>query len=157
MPRFQHSLIVAFALALMAASPALAQSRSEDNAQDVQKETAQEKPDAKPAKPYGGGTPLDVILNTRFWTDLPEPKDFVRQNRQPDDELKYQPTVGADPERPKARSKDELKSLQSEMEEAATHNSRAVNGKKKVTATPAAQKPKPARGSDKTHSADKTN
>jgi hypothetical protein len=157
MPRFQCSRIAAIAVALIAASPALAQSQPEDNAQETVQEKPDAKPDAKPVKPYGGGTPLDVILNTRLWTEAPEPKDFVRQNRQPVEELKYQPTVGTDPERPKPRSKDELKSLQSEMEEAATHNSRAVSGKKKASATPAAQKTKTTRGSDKTHSVDKTN
>ncbi|MGP0061350.1 MAG: hypothetical protein ACLPID_18925 [Beijerinckiaceae bacterium] len=161
MLRFQYSCIAIIAVALIAASPALAQSQPEDNAQDAPKETVQQKSDVKPAakpvKPYGGGTPLDVILNNRLWTEAPEPKDFVRQNRQPVDELKYQPTVGTDPERPKTRSKDELKSLQSEMEEAASHNSRAVSGKKKVGATPAAQKTKTTRSSDKAHSADKTN
>ncbi|MGO9008366.1 MAG: hypothetical protein ACLQIQ_06660 [Beijerinckiaceae bacterium] len=162
MARFQYFRIAAITVVLIAGSTALAQSQAEDHGQDTPKETAPEKPSARPAKPYGGGTPLDVIINNRLWTEAPEPKDFVRQNRQSVDELKYRPTAGTDPERPKNRTKDELKALQSELEEAASHNSRAasgkkVSGKKTASPTPAAQKTKTTGASDKTHSADKTN
>jgi hypothetical protein len=174
MPRFQYYRIAATALVLTAAAPAWAQSRDSlpDTTQETQQETPQEAPQeapkeaakdkpkdaaAKPPKPFGGGSPLDVIMNTRLWTEAPEPKDFVRQNRQNVDELKYQPTVGADPERPKTRSTDELKSLRSEMDEAATHNTDAVSGKKKPKPTLAAQKTKPPHGPAKPHGPDKPN
>lgn len=94
-----------------------------------EKTAAEEKPAPKPPKPYGGGTPLDVIMHNKLWTEAPTPKDFVLENRQPVDQLKYQPTVGNDPERPKTLTKDELKSLRSELEDAAAHNAQAVSGK----------------------------
>ena len=162
MARFQYFRIAAITVVIIAGSPVMAQSQAEDHGPDAAKETAPENPPAKPAKPYGGGTPLDVIMNNRFWTDEPEPKDFVRQNRQSADELKFQPTVGSDPEPPKNHTKDEFKTLQSELEEAAMQNTQAANGKKvsgkkKAGPPPTAQKTKTIRASDKTHSADKTN
>jgi hypothetical protein len=172
MPRFQYYRIAATALVLMATAPAgtptWAQSR--DNLPDTTQETEQQAPQeapqeatkekpkdaaGKPPKPFGGGSPLDVIMNTKFWEAAPEPKDFVKQNRQNVDELKYQPTIGNDPERPKTRSKDELTSLRSEMEEAATHNTDAVSGKKPPKPALAAQKAKPPRVPAKPHAPDK--
>lgn len=104
-------------------------SAKKGKAEDTKKADAEEKPAPKPPKPYGGGTPLDVIMHTKLWTEAPTPKDFVIENRQPVDQLKYQPTVGNDPERPKTLTKDELKSLRSELEDAAVHNAQAVSGK----------------------------
>jgi hypothetical protein len=128
MPRFQYSRTAAISALVFAALllPAVAQDR---DSEQPAKDTAQEKP-AKPPKPYGGGTPLDVILHNKLWETPPEPKDFVRENRRPVDELNYQPTVGSEPERPKTRSNDELKALQSELEGAETRNSVAAGGKK---------------------------
>jgi hypothetical protein len=114
----------------------------------------------KPKKPYGGGTPIDVIVNNKMWETPPEPKEFVLQNRRPVDELNYEPTVGIDPERPKTRSKDELNGLKSELDDAASHNLQAVNGKKKAGSPPAKKaKTKTAKtATDKaTAGTDKTN
>jgi hypothetical protein len=72
----------------------------------------------------GGGSPLDTLMHTKIWADVPEAKDFVRATRPPPDSLAYQPVTGTDPERPKLRSKAELKALESELERAATHNDR---------------------------------
>jgi hypothetical protein len=72
----------------------------------------------------GGGTPLDTLMHTKIWADVPEAKDFVRETRPPPDSLAYQPVTGTDPERPKLRSKAELKALESELEGAASHNDR---------------------------------
>lgn len=72
--------------------------------------------------PYGGGTPLDVILNTRLWTDMPEAKDFVRDTRRSPDELEFQPTRGSEYKRPKLRTTTELEALQKELEQAAARN-----------------------------------
>ena len=113
-----------------------------------EKTAAEEKPAPKPPKPYGGGTPLDVILHNKLWTEAPTPKDFVLENRQPVDELKYQPTVGNDPERPKTLTKDELKSLRSELEDAATHNAQAVSGKPVHKARSGKAKPAKAKSAE---------
>jgi hypothetical protein len=83
---------------------------------------------AQEAKP--GGSPLDTVMHTKIWADVPEAKDFVRETRPPPDSLAYQPVTGTDPERPKLRSKAELKALQSELERAASHNDK--NAAKRV-------------------------
>jgi hypothetical protein len=73
-----------------------------------------------------GGSPLDTLLSTRLWADVPEAKDFVRDTRPPPDSLAYQPVTGTDPERPKPRSPAELRALQTELERAAAHNERTA-------------------------------
>jgi hypothetical protein len=75
---------------------------------------------AQEAKP--GGSPLDTLMHTKIWADVPEAKDFVRDTRPPPDSLAYQPVTGTDPERPKLRSKTELEALESELERAVAHN-----------------------------------
>jgi hypothetical protein len=77
-----------------------------------------------------GGSPLDTLMHTKIWADVPEAKDFVRETRPPPDGLAYQPVTGTDPERPKLRSKAELEALESELERAASHNDK--NAKKRV-------------------------
>lgn len=71
-----------------------------------------------------GGSPLDTLMSTRLWADVPEAKDFVRETRQPADGLAYQPVTGTDPERPKLRNKEELQALEGELERAVAHNDR---------------------------------
>jgi hypothetical protein len=68
------------------------------------------------------GSPLDTLMSTKLWADVPEAKDFVRDTRPPPDSLAYQPVTGTDPERPKPRSKTELQDLQGELERAVSHN-----------------------------------
>ena len=70
------------------------------------------------------GSPLDTLMHTKIWADVPEAKDFVRETRPPPDSLAYQPVTGTDPERPKLRSKAELEALENELERAASHNDR---------------------------------
>ena len=77
---------------------------------------------AQEAKP--GGSPLDTLMHTKIWADVPEAKDFVRETRPPPDSRAYQPVKGTDPERPKLRSKAELEALESELERAASRNDR---------------------------------
>jgi hypothetical protein len=77
---------------------------------------------AQEAKP--GGSPLDTLMQTKIWADVPEAKDFVRATRPPPDSLAYQPVIGSEPERPKLRSNAELEALDSELTRAATHNDR---------------------------------
>jgi hypothetical protein len=117
-------------------------------AQEDQRPPQQEAP--KRPQPYGGGSPLDVLMSTRLWTDVPEAKDFVKATRPPEDRLDYQPTTGADPVRPKPRTQAELKDLQDELERAGAYNERAAGiGKRNFHAE--AQKTKPS------HTAAKTN
>jgi hypothetical protein len=77
---------------------------------------------AQQAKP--GGSPLDTLMHTKIWADVPEAKDFVRETRPPPDSLAYQPVTGTDPDRPKLRSKAELEALANELEGAVSHNER---------------------------------
>jgi hypothetical protein len=82
-------------------------------------------------QPYGGGTPLDVILNTRLWTDVPEAQGFVKATRPSEDTLKYQPTAGKDIVRPKLRTPAELKVMEDELERAGAAADRAAGFKNK--------------------------
>ena len=138
MARFQSLRSAAIAVALvslLAAVPAYAEDQPQPAAQPATKtdkdKTNKDKADtpAKPKKPFGGGSPLEVIIHNKLWTDEPKPQEFVIQNRRPADELHYQPTIGTDPERPKVLTNDQLKSLRSEMEAAQTHNANALAGK----------------------------
>lgn len=88
------------------------------------------------------GTPLDTIMNTKLWADVPEAKDFVRDSRPLPDSLAYQPLNGVDPERPKPKSKAELQALQGELEQAGLRN-QARAGQKPAVKKPAAKAPHP--------------
>jgi len=75
--------------------------------------------DDQPAKkPKHRNTPLDTVLQTRLWTDVPEAKDFVKEHRPETDKLNYQPTWGKLPERPKLRNESQLQDLDKELEAA---------------------------------------
>jgi len=69
-------------------------------------------------KPKHRNTPLDTVLQTRLWTDVPEAKDFVKEHRPEADKLKYQPAWGKVPERPKLRDAAQLQDLDKELEAA---------------------------------------
>jgi hypothetical protein len=86
-----------------------------------------------------GGSPLDTLMQSKLWADVPEAKDFVRETRPPPDSLAYQPVTGTDPERPKPRSKAELQALESELEHAAAHNDRTARKRLGVKKPAAAQ------------------
>jgi hypothetical protein len=73
-----------------------------------------------------GGSPLDTILSTHLFADVPEAKDFVRESRPPPETLDYQPVNGPEREGPKLRNKDELKALQNELETAAAQNEKTA-------------------------------
>ncbi|HTV33822.1 MAG TPA: hypothetical protein VME69_12090 [Methylocella sp.] len=80
-------------------------------------------PQSALGQPTGsGGSPLDTILSTKLWADVPEARDFVRESRSPPDSLTYQPLTGVDPERPTPKSKAELEALESELEKAGAQN-----------------------------------
>jgi hypothetical protein len=80
-----------------------------------------------------GASPLDTLLHTKLWPDVPEAKDFVRNSRPAPDSLAYQPLTGTDPERPKLKTKDELKALESELERSAEDNLRRTGKRVGVT------------------------
>lgn len=87
------------------------------------------------------GSPLDTLMQTRLWADVPEAKDFVRQARPPQDSLDYQPTTGTEPARPKPRTKAELDALKSELESAARLNDARAAQLKRAQEPPAAAAP----------------
>lgn len=68
------------------------------------------------------GSPLDTIMSTHLFADVPEAKDFVRESRPPAESLDFQPLTGPDRDGPKLKTKDELKALESELETAAARN-----------------------------------
>lgn len=123
--------IVAAALAIGLAGPAFAQEQPQNQAQTAGPGTAtdgtntaqpgdqeQGAPAQKAPEPYGGGTPLDVLMHAKLWEDVPEAKDFVKQSRPPDDALQYQPTQGDDPKGAQLLNSNQLDSLQDELEHA---------------------------------------
>ncbi|MGH6817260.1 MAG: hypothetical protein ACREC1_00630 [Methylovirgula sp.] len=80
----------------------------------------------KPPRPYGGGTPLDVLLNTKLWTTAPKAADFVKATRPPMDTLQFQSTGGKDIERAKLKTSAELQQMQDELERAGAAADRAA-------------------------------
>jgi hypothetical protein len=89
-------------------------------AQPAEAAPAQAAPRKKSRNP--SGSPLDTLMSTQLFADVPEAKDFVRAARPPADTLDFRPTAGTDPARPKPRTKAELDALQSELESAAQRN-----------------------------------
>ncbi|HTJ02893.1 MAG TPA: hypothetical protein VL492_08870 [Methylovirgula sp.] len=86
---------------------------------------------AKPPKPYGGGTPLDVILSTKFWVDPPKEQPFVEESRPDPSSLHYQPTVGSDPKRAPLLDKSQLGAMQQDLEASGAVNEKAAGVKSK--------------------------
>jgi hypothetical protein len=96
---------------------------------------------AKPAD-----SPLDTIMKTRLWADVPEAKDFVRQTRPSSDALDYQPTNGVSAERPALRTKSELEAMQAELEGAGSRNQMKAGQRKRSGSAPVAEARKAAPG-----------
>jgi hypothetical protein len=101
----------------------------------------------KPKKERHRNTPLDTLMQTRIWADVPEPKDFVKEHRPDKEKLEYQPVTGTDPERPKLKTPSELKDLESELEAARVKADKKAGIKPTAAAAPAAAKQKPATAS----------
>lgn len=93
-------------------------------------------------RPKTGGSPLDTLLSTRLWADVPEAKDFVRQSRPASDALDYQPTSGTEIERPGLKTKAELEAMQSELEGAAARNGARTGQRPRAKPASAAQSAK---------------
>lgn len=102
--------------------------------------------------PYAGAqeppkhpdSPLDTLMKTRLWADVPDAKDFVRQTRPPSDALDYQPTHGVSAERPALRTKSELEAMQAELEGAAARNETKTGQRKRAHPAPVAEARKAA-------------
>jgi hypothetical protein len=77
------------------------------------------------------GSPLDTLMNAKFWPDIPEAKDFVKQSRPPESGLDYQALTrpGTDPVRPKPKSASELEALRVELEKADDLNNKKAGRK----------------------------
>lgn len=84
------------------------------------------------------GSPLDTIMHTKLWADVPEAKDFVREKRPAIDSLDYQPTARTDPKRPTPRTKAELETLRSELESGIAHNEASAGRRNRAKSAPAA-------------------
>jgi hypothetical protein len=103
-------------------------------------------PKKKMPQPYGGGTPLDVILHTKLWVTPPPMAPFVKASRPPEATLDYQPTSGKETKRPALRNAAQLQQLQDELEDGGAHNETVTHAKiRHFQAVPkkvAAKKPK---------------
>jgi hypothetical protein len=73
------------------------------------------------------GSPLDTMMNTRFWTDVPEPKDFVLRARPAPKSLDFRTPYAVDDRRPRPRGKAEVEALTRDLEQASARN-RALAG-----------------------------
>ena len=93
-----------------------------------------------------GGSPLDTLLSTRLFADVPEAKDFVRETRPAQDTLDYVPLTGPDREGEKPKNKDELKAMASELEAAAQHNEELARERLGYVKPAAPQPAKPVEG-----------
>lgn len=97
-----------------------------------------------PQQPYGGGTPLDVIMHSKLWTDVPEMPDFVRAARPPEQSLQFIPTGGTEPTRPPLRNSTQLQQMQDELENAGARNEAAAGLRTRHFQAVSAAKKKPA-------------
>jgi hypothetical protein len=125
--QFQHLRSIVIVVATVCA-PLMAA------AQDVPRDQPSQAPATAPAKapqPYGGGSPLNVLMHTKLWEDPPTPKPFVTESREPLDTLSYQPTAGDDTKRAKPLSAKQLEALQGALENAGAHNEKAGGVKDK--------------------------
>lgn len=74
------------------------------------------------------GSPLDTLMSSRLWTDVPQARDFVRESRPDAKTLDYEPLTGTDPQRPKPRDKANVEALQAELEHDGALNARKGGG-----------------------------
>jgi hypothetical protein len=125
--QFQCWLSAAIATLLLgSAMPAQAQETTAEDKPAQAAPAAAAKP-AKQPQPYGGGSPLDVLMHSKLWETPPPAQPWVKATRTAPDTLHYQSTaVVADPKRPKLLNTNELQSLQDELEKADAHNHRAA-------------------------------
>ncbi len=118
----QRSTWLAVPLALLLASAVHAQTT-----------TTPATPTPAKHKPNKYGSPLDTIMSTHLWTDVPPAQDFVRDTRPAPKDLKYTPLTGVDPDRPKPRDPANVLALQAELEAAGVHNAARGDGLRPAT------------------------
>ena len=85
------------------------------------------------------GSPLDTLMSTHLWTDVPAAQDFVTQTRPDTKGLAYQPLTGTDPDRPKPRDAANIQALQAELQSDGVKNER----KARVLRPAVKRKPQP--------------
>ena len=92
--------------------------------------SARAQTDSTPAKhkPNPYGSPLDTIMSSHLWTDVPKAQDFVRDTHPAAKDLDYTPLTGKDPERPKPRDPANIMALQAELEEEGARNTARAQG-----------------------------
>jgi len=96
-------------------------------------------------QPYGGGTPLDVIMHTKLWTDAPEMSGFVKAARPPEQSLNFISTgVGTEPKRPPLRNSTQIQQMEDELESAGARNEAAAGFRTRHFQAMATPKKKPA-------------
>jgi hypothetical protein len=135
---FQIGRALAFWGALML-TPAIAQDNSPESIPENQPPHPAPKP---PPQPYGGGTPLDVIMHNKFWVDPPQMAPFVQHARPAADSLNYTPTAGTEPKRPALRTAKDLQKMEDELEDAGARNEAAGGLKTRHFQALSAKKPK---------------
>jgi hypothetical protein len=106
---------------------ASAQAQQDDSSQPST--WPEQTPKKKTPQPYGGGTPLDVILHNKLWVTPPPMAGFVKASRPPEATLEYTPTAGKEVPRPALRNAAQLQQLQDELEDGGAHNEAVMNAK----------------------------
>jgi hypothetical protein len=89
--------------------------------------------------PYG--SPLDTIMSTHLWADVPPARDFVKTSRPNPEKLDYAPLTGQDPPRPKPRDAAGVASLQAELEKGGASNEVRAKGLRGTKSTVRAARP----------------
>ncbi|MEJ0052252.1 MAG: hypothetical protein WDN02_13750 [Methylovirgula sp.] len=105
---------------------ASAQAQQADSSQPA---ASSHPPAKKTPQPYGGGTPLDVILHNKFWVTPPPMAPFVKAARPPEATLEYTPTSEKEAKRPALRDAAQLQQLQDELEDGGAHNETVTKAK----------------------------
>lgn len=85
-------------------------------------------PAGKKPPPNKYGSPLDTLMSTHLWTDVPPVQPFVRETHPDPKTLDYTPLTGKDPDRPKPRDAANIQALQAELEQDAVRNTKKAKG-----------------------------
>jgi hypothetical protein len=85
---------------------------------------------AVPSKPRPNpyGSPLDTLMSTHLWADVPPARDFVKTSRPDPAKLEYTPLTGQDPTRPTPRDAAGVAALQAELEKGGVDNEARAKG-----------------------------
>jgi hypothetical protein len=116
--RFIAASVCTILTLVVPAAPALAQTTGG--------QTASAPPSKPRPNPYG--SPLDTLMSTHLWADVPPAKDFVKTSRPDPAKLEYTPLTGQDPTRPKPRDAAGVAALQAELEKGGVDNDARAKG-----------------------------